>query len=264
MKSLVILLALMAVPQIAQPQCPDSARVYDVQQVDVPPHPWNVADFMAALREGYAAGAGDTVQVALVVHRDGVPGEIRVRAAPDSGRAAATLRAVSLLRFTPAQLRGRAVAVRMDLPVTADLDVASVIAKARALAETVGTYDLRAIEVLPRPLNPSDFARAMVREFPRELRDAGQGGIVVVRFRVDADGTPGEAEVTCSTHPAFNEPTLRAVEVLRFSPAQVRRRPVPVWIEQPVTWEIARDPGSAPDAGRSPSASENGEKPAAP
>ncbi|HEU4884227.1 MAG TPA: TonB family protein [Longimicrobium sp.] len=105
-----------------------------------------------------------------------------------------------------------------------------------------GTYELSAVEEMPTLSNRSDFARQLQRNYPPLLRDAGVAGTVQVRFRVQPDGrVDGESiTITSTTHEQFNEPTIRAVRVLRFRPAKVNGRPVPVWVEQPIQWQVSR------------------------
>lgn len=105
-----------------------------------------------------------------------------------------------------------------------------------------GTYELSAVEELPRVSNGSDFARQLARNYPPLLRDAGVTGTVQVRFRVMEDGRvdAGSIQITNSTHEQFNDPTMRAVRALRFRPAKVNGRPVKVWVEQPIQWTVAR------------------------
>jgi periplasmic protein TonB len=105
-----------------------------------------------------------------------------------------------------------------------------------------GTYELSAVEELPRPTNSSDFQRQLARNYPPLLRDAGVTGTVQVRFRVLEDGRVDSEsiQITSSTHEQFNDPTMRAVRALRFRPAKVNGRPVKVWVEQPIQWTVAR------------------------
>ena len=105
-----------------------------------------------------------------------------------------------------------------------------------------GTYELSAVEELPRLQNSSDFARQLARNYPPLLRDAGVTGTVTVRFRVLEDGrVDGESiQVTNSTHEQFNDPTIRAVRAMRFRPARVNGRPVKVWVDQPIQWTVGR------------------------
>jgi TonB family protein len=105
-----------------------------------------------------------------------------------------------------------------------------------------GTYEMSAVEELPRPRNTADLARALQRNYPPLLRDAGVTGTVQVRMRVMEDGSVDAASisVTSSTHEQFNDPSIRSVQRLRFSPAKVNGRPVKVWVELPIQWTVAR------------------------
>jgi TonB family protein len=112
----------------------------------------------------------------------------------------------------------------------------------RTIPPDEGTYELSAVEEMPRPTNTADFSRQMARNYPPLLRDSGVQGTVQVRFRVLPDGrVDGESiQITNSTHEQFNDPTIRAVRTLRFRPARVNNRPVPVWVEQPIQWTLTR------------------------
>jgi periplasmic protein TonB len=110
----------------------------------------------------------------------------------------------------------------------------------RTAPPDVGTYELSAVEELPRMTNGADFARQLERNYPPLLRDARVTATVNVRFRVMEDGRVDNESisVSSSTHAGFNEPTIRAVRALRFRPARVNNRPVKVWVEQPITWQV--------------------------
>jgi protein TonB len=103
-----------------------------------------------------------------------------------------------------------------------------------------GTYELSAVEEQPRPTNIADLRRQLERNYPPLLRDARVTGTVQVRFRVMEDGTidPGSITVSSSTHEQFNDPSIRSVQRLRFRPAKVNGRPVKVWVELPIQWQV--------------------------
>lgn len=105
-----------------------------------------------------------------------------------------------------------------------------------------GTYELSAVEEMPRVTNASDFQRQLSRNYPALLRDAGVQGTVQVRFRVNEDGRVDSESITItsSSHEQFNDATIRAVRTLRFRPARVNGRPVRVWVEQPIQWTVSR------------------------
>lgn len=101
-----------------------------------------------------------------------------------------------------------------------------------------GSYELSAVEVIPQVKNARELVEAMENTYPDSLRDAGIGGEVHVRMRVDAAGVPHDMVVSSSTRPEFDALTLAAVAKLRFTPAQVGGKPVSVWVELPIHWSV--------------------------
>lgn len=104
-----------------------------------------------------------------------------------------------------------------------------------------GTYELSAVEEQPRPTNLADLRRQLERNYPALLRDARVTGTVQVRMRVTAEGTvdANSITITSSSHEQFNDPTIRSVQRLRFRPAKVNGRSVPVWVELPIQWQVS-------------------------
>lgn len=114
-----------------------------------------------------------------------------------------------------------------------------------------GTYEMAAVEVLPRLRNGAEVTRQITALYPPALADSGIGGEVVLRFRVMEDGRvdPATVAVDETTHPALAEPGREIVLRMRFSPAMVNNRPVPVWITLPLRFSA---PAPAPDDGNPP------------
>lgn len=100
--------------------------------------------------------------------------------------------------------------------------------------------DVVPIVELPRAVNLEEFKRVQRRNYPRLLRDAGVGGVVQTRFRVLRDGSVDRNSITIdsSYFEELNEPTIRAVSVLRFQPARIATGPVDVWVSLPVVWAV--------------------------
>jgi TonB family protein len=240
MRLLAVFLAVAAAaPAAAQQTQQDPARVYELSEVEVLPRPQNAADLLAALHQGYPphlreAGVGGTVHVAFVVDADGHTGDVRVLSTPDSSFNTPSVEAVSLLRFTPAQVQGHPVAVRVEQPITWRVEPADAAGDEPAGEIAVDGREPSAVEELPRLLNYGDFQRALNREYPRESAPAR--ATLHLRFRVELDGTVSDPQVTYSTDPSFNEPALRVIRMLRFRPARVDGEPVKVWIDQPIEW----------------------------
>jgi len=93
--------------------------------------------------------------------------------------------------------------------------------------------------VRPGIRNRSDVQRALEREYPPLLRDAGIGGTVLVWFFIDETGRVETMRVhTSSGHRALDEAALRVADVIDFTPALNRDRRVPVWISLPITFQI--------------------------
>ena len=91
--------------------------------------------------------------------------------------------------------------------------------------------------VAPDRINDSEIQRALEREYPPLLRDAGIGGTVVVWFFIDETGIVQNQRVhTSSGHQALDDAALRVAPVFRFTPALNRDKAVPVWVSFPITF----------------------------
>ncbi|HYP16151.1 MAG TPA: TonB family protein [Opitutus sp.] len=93
-------------------------------------------------------------------------------------------------------------------------------------------FDVRQLDNVPR-------TRAQVAPaYPAEARAAGITGQVVVDFVVTEEGRVLHARVVESSHPLFNEPTLRAVSRWRFEPGKKQGRPVRFRMVAPVVFNL--------------------------
>jgi protein TonB len=91
--------------------------------------------------------------------------------------------------------------------------------------------------VRPGIKNRDAIQRALVREYPPLLRDAGIGGTVEVWFQIDEEGNVGETMVNVSSgHAALDEAALKVADVIEFTPALNRDKRVAVWISLPITF----------------------------
>jgi protein TonB len=93
--------------------------------------------------------------------------------------------------------------------------------------------------VAPSILNRQDVVRAMEREYPPLLRDAGIGGTVRVYFFIDENGQVQDNRIDQSSgHQALDDAALKVAGVYRFSPALNRDKKVPVWVSFPITFQV--------------------------
>jgi protein TonB len=93
--------------------------------------------------------------------------------------------------------------------------------------------------VAPSILNRDEVVRAMVREYPALLRDAGIGGTVRVYFFIDEGGQVRDTRIDQSSgHEALDQAALNVADVYRFSAALNRDKTVPVWVSFPITFQV--------------------------
>jgi len=92
--------------------------------------------------------------------------------------------------------------------------------------------------VRPDIKNPDEVARALEREYPPLLRDAGIGGTVDVHFFIDEEGRVQRTLVNRSSgHPALDNAAIAVANIMEFTPALNRDRRVAVWVSLPITFQ---------------------------
>ena len=203
------------------------------------------------------AGVGGTVQVWFFIDESGTVRNAVVN--EGSGHVAldeAALRVAPVFKFTPALNRDKAVPVWVSLPITfgtmggrtAEAAEAAEVEATRVEAEA--TRAEAAVEpdpssgpvftpytVAPNYTNVNDVRRALEREYPPLLRDAGIGGTVKVWFFIDAKGKVQKTSVNESSgSEALDEAALRVAPVFEFTPALNRDKAVPVRVSLPITF----------------------------
>ncbi|MDX1645868.1 MAG: TonB family protein [Longimicrobiales bacterium] len=93
--------------------------------------------------------------------------------------------------------------------------------------------------VAPTIQNRDEVVRAMIREYPPLLRDAGIGGTVIVYFFIDESGVVQDFRIhESSGHQALDQAALAVADVYRFSAALNRDKKVPVWVQFPITFQV--------------------------
>ena len=93
--------------------------------------------------------------------------------------------------------------------------------------------------VAPDIQNRAEVIRAMEREYPPLLRDAGIGGTVQVFFFIDEEGIVQQFQVNESSgHQALDDAALAVAGVYRFSAALNRDKRVPVWVSFGITFQV--------------------------
>lgn len=92
-------------------------------------------------------------------------------------------------------------------------------------------------EVEPSIRNRQDIVRALEREYPATLRDAGVPGRVVMYVFVTEEGALGEVRIAESSgFEQFDQAALRVSASFEFNPALNQGQPIAVWALVPVTF----------------------------
>lgn len=73
--------------------------------------------------------------------------------------------------------------------------------------------------------------------YPPELARKGMQGTVYILFIVDKNGRARDLKVQKSTHPAFNNPALKAVKQWKFEPGKRKGKPVQFRMRVPITFQ---------------------------
>jgi protein TonB len=92
---------------------------------------------------------------------------------------------------------------------------------------------MHAVDVEPK------LIKAGTPAYPKEALKAGQEGIVWVKVWVTAKGEPKEVEVLKSENTVFNQSALDAAKQYRFTPAEIKGKPVAVWVTIPFKYKLA-------------------------
>lgn len=110
-------------------------------------------------------------------------------------------------------------------------------------SSSAGDADLSAapvftpMTVAPELQNRNDIARALVRNYPPLLRDAGIGGSPTVHFFIDENGRVLRTLLSKSSgYPALDEAAIAVAQQMKFSPALNRDKKVQVWVEIPIVF----------------------------
>jgi len=91
----------------------------------------------------------------------------------------------------------------------------------------------------PAVLNSDEVVRAMRREYPSVLRNAGIGGNVRVIFSIDEEGRVLDTELEESSgYESLDAAALAVADVIEFSPAMNRDQKVAVRVVFPIVFKV--------------------------
>jgi protein TonB len=91
--------------------------------------------------------------------------------------------------------------------------------------------------VKPQLKNNAEVQRALQRNYPPLLRDAGIGGQTVMWFFIDENGKVVKTQVNQgSGYEQLDKAANEVASIMQFSPALNRDKKVPVWVQIPITF----------------------------
>jgi protein TonB len=91
--------------------------------------------------------------------------------------------------------------------------------------------------VEPRLRNQDEVQRALQRNYPPLLRDAGIGGKATVWFFIDENGKVVKTQLNQSSgYTALDEAALSVANLMQFTPALNRDKKVQVWVSIPIAF----------------------------
>ena len=109
----------------------------------------------------------------------------------------------------------------------------------RAADASVEVYDISNLDQVPRP-------RFQARpQYPREMRQAGISGQVVVDFIVDQNGNVQNASAVKSSQKEFEAAAVDAVSQWKFSPGRKDGREVNTHLQVPIVFSLAKKDGAS-------------------
>lgn len=99
-------------------------------------------------------------------------------------------------------------------------------------------YEPHELSAPPSIKNARQAQQAILRAYPRALRDNSIGGQVHVRFVVTAEGSvdPASVEVVAASVGALGDAAAKAVAKIRFNPGQKDGSPVAAIVVMPITF----------------------------
>ena len=93
----------------------------------------------------------------------------------------------------------------------------------------------------PAVKNTAEVLRALQREYPPMLKDAGIGGTVIMWFLLSEEGDIIKFQIEKrSKHKQFDVAAMKVAPIFKFSPASNQLKKIRVWVQQAITFKPLR------------------------
>lgn len=194
----------------------------------VPPKPIDPSPpaYPAHLREQGIVGK---VNVLVTVNEQGTPGEPAVDFASLAEFGPPALAAVATWKFSPTLVDGKPVSRRIMIPIGFNLPDAEIDAReserlTRLPASSFPLVGVEATDLMPeltKPVRP---------QFPAQIMKGSPSGEALVGLVVDELGQVLDVHLITTTHPAYGEESVRAIQQWKFSPGRVEGQAVRTYL----------------------------------
>ena len=185
------------------------------------------------------AGVEGKVFVDIVVDEQGDVADARVLRGLGAGLDEEALRVVRQAKFTPGRQNGKAVKVRMTLPILFKLSESGEPAEAsNSWAEEWVLQDSLVVDQLPK-LVGGEMELARQINYLVSARKAGIQGTVFVTLDIDKQGNVVNAKIAQGVGGGLDEEVLRAIRAAKFIPGQKDGVAVEVSMTVPIKFKLA-------------------------
>jgi TonB family protein len=146
----------------------------------------------------------------------------------------AALDAVKDVKFTPGIIKGEAVKTQVAIPIVFKLNGDS--KKGKSELKNEGGYFFEADEFPQIIGGPAALIEKIV--YPKEEREKGIQGDVVVAVYINEKGEVEKAEIEKSLNENFDNAALNAVKEVKYTPGKIKEKNVKMKISIPIKFKL--------------------------
>lgn len=129
-------------------------------------------------------------------------------------------------------------AIRDSPSMTAGNDEKNRTGSLTGVDEEGAEVALVSLTAIPQLLNANDVQSILRKYYPEAERQAGHEGRVILDLHVDTAGNVIRGDIIVSAGQAFDQSALKITSLLKFQPARVGDRPVPVKLRQTIIFRL--------------------------
>ena len=217
--------------------------VLEYDEVEEEPHPIDIVPPVYP-EEAKKKKIEGKVTLQIVVNVDGSVSDVSVLEGPEVFHQA-VIDAALQYRFRPAKHNGKAVPVRMIMPIEfSDTMKQPTTPPASGDADSNKVLEFFMVEVKPKVLHSVKPVHP-----EKAIRDSLEGK-VFLKFMVNVDGSVSDVRVLRTIgSKIFEKAAIDAVSQVRFKPAEHNGKPVAVWMTQPITFRLPKQQTTPPASG---------------